>query len=119
MSKSLFIEVYFIVIGLCAVLLPAIACTLTIIPHSLINLPNKKYWLSPERADETVGFIKRQMLWFSCATMALLIDVFHQGFQVNIGRERSLSHPIQSLALYLLYAAVWSVWFILKFRKVG
>ena len=44
-------------------------------PVSMINLPNKDYWLAPERKAESLRFMERQMEWMAVITVAFLVLV--------------------------------------------
>jgi hypothetical protein len=87
-------------------------------PVSLINLPNKEYWLGPERKEETFSLIRESFLWFGSATMLLLIDIFRQVFIVNINGDKSLSHPLLALGCYMAFALVWSIGMIARFVRM-
>ncbi len=38
-------------------------------PEDKINLPNKSYWLAPERREDTFRFVRVKMAWFGCALL--------------------------------------------------
>src|SRR5687768_4726464 len=46
-----------------------------ILPDSLINLPNKDFWLAKERREETFAAIRDYFEWFSILLLALFIAV--------------------------------------------
>ncbi len=58
------------------VVLPALAVGLTwrsmASPHARINLPNKDYWLAPERRAETIAFLRAGVLWFGTLLITFL-----------------------------------------------
>jgi uncharacterized membrane protein len=116
-SKDSFVKIYFVVIAFIAVLFPGIGLILRKIPASFINLPNKDYWLSPERREETIAVLSRQFLWFGSATFLLLLDIFHQSFRVHLGKAKALDHPIASIAVYVVFTAFWSMALIVKFTR--
>ncbi len=116
-SKSFFVGLYLAVVGLIAVLLPSIGLIISKMPVSLINLPNKDYWLAPERKRETFAVLSRFFLWMAAATLLLLLDVFHQAFRVHLGEARSLDHPVLSIVLYAAFAILWSIRLIATFSK--
>jgi len=59
------------------------------VPVSLINLPNKEYWLAPERRDESMRFLEREMQWMGVLTVAFLLLVLHLAIRANLrGRCR-------------------------------
>jgi len=115
-SKESFAKIYFIVIAFTAVLFPGIGFILRKAPAYLINLPNKDYWLSPERRDETIAVLSRQFLWFGSATVLLLLDIFHQSFRVHLGNAQTLEHPVASIVAYVFFSVPWSIGLIVKFK---
>jgi uncharacterized membrane protein len=62
-------------------LLPMI---LRITPASLINLPNKDYWLGPEQEGATRQFITTWMLWFAALVLWFLAIMFHGVLVANL-----------------------------------
>jgi uncharacterized membrane protein len=116
-GKSSFVGLYLVVIGIVAFLLPMIGARLSKVPDSRINLPNKDYWLSPERRQETFDVLSRYFLWLATATLLLMLDVFHQAFRVHLGKSESLGHPVLSIAIYAAFAILWSIRLIAKFSR--
>ncbi len=116
-SKEAFVKVYLIAVAFVALLFSGIGFLLRRTPASLVNLPNKDYWLSPERSGETIALLSRQFLWFGSATLLLLLDVFHQSFRVHLGRAQTLGHPTASIAVYVGFSVLWSIWLVAKFRR--
>jgi hypothetical protein len=108
-SKESFVKIYLIVVAFIAVLRKT--------PTSMINLPNKDYWLSPECAEETIDVLWRQFLWFGSATLLLLLDIFHQSFRVHLGKAQALEHPVASIVGYVLFTTLWSIGLIAKFMR--
>jgi hypothetical protein len=86
-------------------------------PDSRLNLPNKDYWLAPQRREETFASITGHLLWFGTATFLLLIDIFRQVFRFNLGQAAALDHPVQSLAAYVAFAIGWLIVFWSRFAK--
>ena len=115
-DKESLVKVYFVVVAFIAILFPGIGLILRKAPLSLLNLPNKNYWLSPEHSQETIDFLSRQFLWFGSATLLLLLDIFHQTFQVHLGKASALEHPVASIVVYVVFSLIWNVGLIVKFR---
>ena len=74
-------------------------------PASLINLPNKSFWLAPERREETMDHLASSFEVFACATVLLLIVLFEltprtvsleQAF-MDLTRE-SVDYPTHGIA---------------------
>jgi uncharacterized membrane protein len=116
-SKESFARIYFIVIAFIAVLFPGIGLIFRKIPTSFINLPNKDYWLAPERSEETIAVLSRQFLWFGSATLLLLLGIFHQSFRVHLGKAQGLEHPVASIVVYIVFTTLWSIALIVKFSR--
>jgi hypothetical protein len=105
------------VVAFIAVLFPGIGLILSKTPAALINLPNKSYWLSPERKQETIAVLSRQFLWFGTATLLLLLDMMHQTFKVHLGKAQALEHPWISIVVYVAFSVLWSIGLIVKFAR--
>jgi uncharacterized membrane protein len=118
-TKTSFITIYLIVTGFLMLVFLGISFGMSKINVSLINLPNKDYWLSPERKQQTFDFMFIYFLWLASATLLLLLDMFHQTFQVHLGKANTLSHPTLSLGLYIAFTVLWSIGLIIKFGQKG
>lgn len=117
-GKESFMKIYLMVIVFMAGLFPGIGLIMRRVPADLMNLPNKDYWLSPERRRETIDVLSRQFLWFGSATLLLLLDIFHQSFRVHLGKAQALEHPWLSIVTYVVFTTFWSVALIVKFMRV-
>ena len=96
-AKASFITFYLIIVAILFLLFPTISFAVSKIPVSFINLPNKEYWLSPARKQQTIEYLSYSFLWFASATMLLLLDIMHQIFQVqNIlnARKQEVNHGL-------------------------
>ncbi len=62
----------------------AVPLLISVLPKELINLPNKKYWFSPEREKETMAYLRGFFAWFGCALFLLLIMVFQYAIDNNL-----------------------------------
>jgi uncharacterized membrane protein len=116
-SKLFFVNFYLITIGIIVILFPGIGSGMSKMPDSLINLPNKDYWLSPERRQETSESLSQYFYWFGSATLLLMLDIFHQSFLVHLGKAKSLDHPMLSVVTYVDFSVLWSIGLIAKFMK--
>lgn len=89
-----------------------------VLPASAINVPNREHWLAPERFEETIDFMVRQMEWMGVATLILLIFVLQGVFEANQSPEPRLGGAIWwALLGYFSFTAVWLVRFLRRFRK--
>jgi len=87
-------------------------------PASLINLPNKSYWLAPERREKTMERLASSFDVFACATVLLLIVVFELTSLVSRGGNLSTNTLLPVLVSYLVFSAGWTVALIRTFANV-
>lgn len=83
-----------------------------------LNLPNRDYWLAPERRRQTLDFFQRQMLILGIAHLALAIYTIQLAIIANLQQAGRLHGSlIWLLGLYFLFLAAWLTRIYLKFRK--
>ncbi len=89
------------------------------LPDGLINLPNKNFWLAPERRESTFAVIEEQMVRFGSSTLILIIATMQLVFQANRSGEAGIPGKAMwgLLALYLFFSLVWTIFFVRKFGK--
>lgn len=83
-SKPAFFGVELVIVVLAAVVGFGIPRILGAMPVSLINLPNKEFWFSAERRDETLSYMRSSAAWFGCALLAFLLFVMELAFRANL-----------------------------------
>jgi uncharacterized membrane protein len=114
-SKLTFIATYIVTVLIMALLFTGSGWLLRRLPDSLINIPNKAFWLAPARREQTFNEISALLLWLGSATLLLLLDMFHQSFQVHLGEAPALTHPWVSLSVYLVAVGLWLAAFVRHF----
>lgn len=118
-SKLDFLISYLVTIGVTAVTFLGIGLLMPKLPDRAINLPNKNYWLAPEQRRQTMDSMLAALLWFGSLTMLLLLGIFHQSFQVHLGRATRLNHVWDAMGGYMVLATVWCVALFRRFGKQG
>jgi uncharacterized membrane protein len=116
MTKSQFFIIYAVVI------LPAVALKFWM-PRRIasnpgrLNLPNKEYWLAPERRAETFGYFETFFAWYGCAF--LLLEVFAMGLAMRANLKDPVQLPtgpiVSALAVFFLFNVVAVVAMIRRF----
>jgi len=117
-SKMQFLIMHVVTISFMAAIFLGCGIVLTKIPNSMINLPNKDYWLASERREQSLVYIQTRLLWLGSFLMMFLLDLAHQSFQVHLGTATKLNHAWFSVTLFLTFSAVWCVAIYMKFRKI-
>lgn len=87
-------------------------------PSARINLPHKDYWLAPERREETLAWMDKQMQWFGAAIFTLMLDMFTQVLRMNLGRTRTLDHAWLSVVSFMVFCALWIGVMLRRFYSV-
>ncbi len=118
-AKKVFFEIYWGGLGLITLIALGVPRLVAWAPAALINLPNKDYWLAPERREEAIAYIGQQLMWFATATLALLIITIEWAIRANLAPEHRISSAAMwvLLAAYGLFVIQWLVRFLGKFVK--
>jgi serine/threonine-protein kinase len=89
------------------------------LPSSFINLPNRGYWLAPERIEATREYLGRQSRTFAGLLVVFMCFVHWQVVQANLVQPPRLpeSSFIFGLVLFALATVVWTGAFIAHFRR--
>ena len=115
-SKQFAVGFYLALVSFIALLFSGINWLLKKTPDDLINLPNKEFWLAKERRDDTLGIFSNFMYWIGSLTLILIIVIYHQTFQVSMGKTSALPYSNLSLLLYFLAVAIWLYLLVRRFR---
>ncbi|HXF99715.1 MAG TPA: DUF1648 domain-containing protein [Bacteroidota bacterium] len=85
--------------------------------ESAVNIPNRNYWLAPERREETLGLIASTLIWTECTVIALLVVLTYAVCVMNIEQRPSLDLPmIPTLGIFLGVLGFLVGRMILRFR---
>jgi len=120
MMKSQFLSVYAVV------LIPAIILEFWM-PFKIgrtsgnrLNLPNKNYWLAPERRAETLAYFETFFAWYACAFLALEVFAMGLGMRANLHDPPRLpTGPIVfAIAAFVLFNIVCITAVVRRFSKL-
>jgi hypothetical protein len=103
----------------CILLAFGIPLLIRSLPMSMLNVPNKEFWMSPERREQTLAFFRSQFAWFGCVFLAFLLIVNELVFAANQTNPRQLNSTEFTAALiaFLLFVAVWTGRLIFYFSR--
>lgn len=94
------------------------------LPDSLINIPNRHYWLDESRRSSTLRINQYMLLLIGGITAVLLIVIFQMTIIANLQPTPNLSGPAIWLTLGLYLVAVigicgWMAWRFGRIPKEG
>jgi uncharacterized membrane protein len=107
------------VFALLVVLFGALPLLLRRLPVSLINMPNKDYWLAPERREQTMGRLVSQLLFVGAMALLLMDGILYLCFYANF-LEKPTMHPELLWGMIIGFVAIniiWTVSLIRSFRR--
>ena len=88
-------------------------------PDSSINIPNRAFWLAPERRAETIAFVFRHSLWLACGTVAFVTGVHLLIVQAN--RQTPVQLPLAPILAWagclIVGIAVWAGLMLRHFKR--
>ena len=77
------------------------------LPARFINLPNKQYWLAPERRSATLASLGKFLVWSAYVTLGLLCLVHWFVVQANLVHPPRLEQAPLVGAMALFFAALF------------
>lgn len=97
------------------VLVPVLTRASTRPPATFLNLPNKDYWLAPERAEATFALVSAHLWCVLAGTNLVLAAAMFDLVTLTLHGHQAVG-TIPWL-VYLVGVTVWAVWFVLRFRR--
>lgn len=91
----------------------------TILPASFINLPNREYWLAPERQADTLSYIRNQGFRLG-VILAIFVSFVHWlVLQANVHSPPLFPEPVffVGMAVFLIAVITWLGGFIVHFWR--
>jgi hypothetical protein len=87
------------------------------VPTQLINLPNRDYWLAPERRDASIARLETVLSWLSVQVAVLLVLVLELTIRANLGRGRlDMSVFVVVFGLFLASMPITFLMLVRRFR---
>lgn len=84
-----------------------------------MKIPNRDYWLAPERAAATRAFFRRQMMLMGIAHMLLAVYAFQLAILANLEAEPRLHPSIGwALGIYFVFLTGWLIHLHWHFKKI-
>lgn len=114
LTNTIFFCAMFLVMNL---LFLAIPWLLRKLPVSLINMPNRDYWLAPERREQSVRRMGVYMAVFAVGMNLFMIAVESTTFAAN--RSMVPLSPVSIIAIgaaFFIFMILWIIRFVRAFR---
>lgn len=91
------------------------------LPASLINIPNRNYWLAPGRRQQTLNYLVCHSLWFACLAVCVVTGIQYSIVQANQRTPPHLSTSIlvSVVGSFLAGTAIWVLVLLQHFRRSG
>jgi uncharacterized membrane protein len=89
-------------------------------PKAGIRLPNKEYWLAPDRLAETAEYLRQHMARFGSMLVVFLCYIHWLVIRANAVVPPKLSAPwaIGGIVVFVICALMWSSALLRRFRNV-
>ena len=115
-------QAFTLVFGLAFPLFIVVLCFIArFLPVGAINVPNREYWLAPERRKETLAYLLRHSLWFACLAVCLVMGMQYLVVKANqqTPPHMDTSFLLGLAGLFLTGVAVWVLVLFRHFRRRG
>ena len=112
-----FMLLFVIVLPLLLVFIPSVILNN---PKAGIRVPNREYWLAPERRAETVEFLRQHMARFGSMLVVFLCYIHWLVVRANTVVPPRMPAPwaIGGIGVFVVCALVWSSALLRRFRDV-
>jgi hypothetical protein len=112
-----FMLLFVVVLPLVLVFVPSVSLNN---PKAGIRLPNKEYWLAPERQAETIEFLRQHMARFGSILVVFLCYIHWLVVRANTATPPSMPVPwaIGGIGVFVVCALMWSIALLRRFSNV-
>lgn len=121
MTKEAFFIFYAVMIGVAAVVEFFPARSMGRSSPARINLPNKEYWLAPERRAETFAYFAKFFAWYGCAVLLTEVIAIGLAIQANLNPppRMPLGAIFTLISAFLLFNVIVVVRLYLRFSRTS
>jgi uncharacterized membrane protein len=110
-SKEGFFVFYLVMTGLMTLVFFLLPVLLRGVPPSLINIPNREYWLVPERKDLALTMLEEEMGWFGNGVLVMMIATIQLAINANLPGGPGFRSDLMWILLagFFLFLVFWLV----------
>jgi uncharacterized membrane protein len=119
-TKEQFFMTMVVLVGVSFVAGFVVPLLIGIMPASMINLPDKQYWLAAERRQETMRYLSMKMGWFACGVLFLHLFVTSEAINANMPShgQFAIGATFAVLFGFLVFMGIWTLLLMRHFRRV-
>jgi uncharacterized membrane protein len=108
---------YLVLVGIVSGIFAALVLLMPRLPASVVNIPNRDYWLAPERRATTWRHMGEALLVFGSATNLFDVGIMH----LTVVANRSISGELPGsfwvlFTIYMIFTAGWVIWLVRRFK---
>jgi uncharacterized membrane protein len=121
MSRDLYVRFMLAIVIGAPVLLVVVSHLATGGSGARINLPNRDYWLAPERREQTISYLRTHLTRFSAVLAVFLCYVHWLLVRANQVQPAQLSNRAMwaGLGALLVFALIWTRRLVRRFSNRG
>ena len=121
MPRSLYVGILVFIVFVVPLLLSIVPLIASGKAGERLNIPNKKYWLHPDRRATTLDYIARRARWFGYGVTVFLCYVHWLVVRANALQPAQLSSPalIAGLVAFFVALLAWLTVLYVHFRTPG
>lgn len=97
-----------------SIFLPTVFYCVRFLPASGINLPNRDYWLAPERRAETYRILFQVGIWLACFQVLLMLGLHLLVVEANASQPPRMSDAVFVLGGSFLLAIGILIYFLVR-----
>jgi uncharacterized membrane protein len=94
----------------------ALPALLRRLPPQVINMPNRDYWLAPERREASIARLSDWLAWFGAGITAFGAAILELSLRANLAAGRMSSAVWIVLGAFLIFVVGWLVGLYRAFR---
>jgi len=117
--KDGFFKAMGIPFAILAILFGTLPLFLKRLPDALINLPNREYWLAPERRDETMSRLAGLLLLLITLTLLMMDGILYLCFRANQGAAVGIPAGLlwAMIGGFVISSGAAVIYILLRFRR--
>lgn len=119
MPRDAFFAFFALVGGGTVALLLAIPWLTRAVPPALINVPNREYWLVPERLPQVHAKLAAWGAWYACGVCAFLVAVLELVLRANLTHAPLASAPMIALVGLMLAGSAAGIVALIRAFRIG